>query len=112
MTANSKFVDYIDEALEKSKETPRDSQESSPTPQFKSINSLVLSFLYSPTLTFIHDYWKNHSFDCTDFVGKVMSLLFSRVATRVSWSPLSGLKGVQPPLPFGERTRDCSPGNA
>ena len=38
--------------------SPRDSQESSPTPQFKSINSLVLSFLYSPTLTFIHDYWK------------------------------------------------------
>ena len=37
---------------------PRDSQESSPTPQFKSINSLVLSFLYSPTLTFIRDYWK------------------------------------------------------
>ena len=35
----------------------------SSTPQFKSINSLVLSFLYSPTLTSIHDYWKNHSFD-------------------------------------------------
>ena len=35
---------------------------SSPTPQFKSINSSVLSFLYSPTLTSIHDYWKNHSF--------------------------------------------------
>ena len=33
------------------------------TPQFKSINSLVLRFLYSPTLTFIHDHWKNHSFD-------------------------------------------------
>ena len=33
----------------------RDSQESSPAPQFKSINSLVLSFLYSPTLTSIHD---------------------------------------------------------
>ena len=31
--------------------------------QFKSINSLTLSFLYSPTLTSIHDYWKNHSFD-------------------------------------------------
>ena len=31
--------------------------------QFKSINSLELSFLYSPTLTSIHDYWKNHSFD-------------------------------------------------
>ena len=42
---------------------PRDSQESSPTPQFKSINSSALSFLYSPTLTSIHDYWKNHSFD-------------------------------------------------
>ena len=35
----------------------------SPTPQFKSINSLALSFLYSPTLTSIHDYGKNHSFD-------------------------------------------------
>ena len=43
--------------------SPRDSQESSLTPQFKSINSLVLSFLHSPTLTSIHDYWKNHSLD-------------------------------------------------
>ena len=42
---------------------PRDSQESSPTPQFKSISSSVLSFLYSPTLTSILDYWKNHSPD-------------------------------------------------
>ena len=39
------------------------SKESSPTPQFKSIDSLVLRFLYNPTLTSIHDYWKNHSFD-------------------------------------------------
>ena len=38
-------------------------QEPSPTPQFKSISSLVLSFPYSSTLTSIHDYWKNHSFD-------------------------------------------------
>ena len=45
---------------------PRDSQESSPTPQLKSINSSVLSFLCSPTLTYIHDYWKNHSLDYTD----------------------------------------------
>ena len=37
--------------------------ESSPAPQFKSINSLALSFLYSPTLTSIYDYWKNHSFE-------------------------------------------------
>ena len=42
---------------------PRDSQESSPTPQFKSINSSALSFLHSPTLTSIHDQWKNHSLD-------------------------------------------------
>ena len=41
----------------------RDSQESSPTPQSKSINSLVLSFLYSPTFISIYDHWKNHSFD-------------------------------------------------
>ena len=38
--------------------SPRDSQESSPTPQFKSINSLELCFLYRPILTSIHDYWK------------------------------------------------------
>ena len=38
-------------------------QECSPTPHFKSINSSALSFLYSSTLTSIHDYWKNHSFD-------------------------------------------------
>ena len=43
--------------------SPRDSQESSSTQQFKGINSLVLSFLYSTTLTPIHDYRKNHSFD-------------------------------------------------
>ena len=38
----------------------KDSQESSPTPQLKSINSLALSLLYSPTVTSIHDYWKHH----------------------------------------------------
>ena len=41
-------------------------QKSSPTPQFKGINSLVLSFLYCPTLTSIHDYWERHNFDYTD----------------------------------------------
>ena len=45
---------------------PRDSQESSSAPQFKSINSVAPSLLYGPTLTFINDYWKNHSFDWTD----------------------------------------------
>ena len=43
--------------------SPRDSQESSPTPQFISINSLPLSCLHSPTLTSIHDHRKNHSLD-------------------------------------------------
>ena len=43
--------------------SPRDAQESSPTPQFKSINSSVLSLLHNPTLTSIHDHWKNHSLD-------------------------------------------------
>ena len=38
-------------------------QECSPTPQFKSINSSALSFHHSPTLTSIHDHWKNRSFD-------------------------------------------------
>ena len=46
-------------------------KESSPTPQFKSINSLAFSLLYGPTLTSIHDYWKNCSFDCMDlFLAK------------------------------------------
>ena len=60
------------------------SQESPPTPQFKSINSLALSFLYSPTLTSIHDYWKNHSFDYMDFDGKGMSLLFNMLSRLVT----------------------------
>ena len=43
--------------------SPGDSEESSPAPQFKSINSSMLSLLYDPTLTSIYDYWKNHNFD-------------------------------------------------
>ena len=44
--------------------------------------------------------------------GKQRTALSSRAATRISWSPLIGLKGVKLPLQFGERTRDCSPGQA
>ena len=47
--------------------SPRDSQESSPIPQFKSINSSVLIFLRSPTLTSRHDHWKIYSLDQTKF---------------------------------------------
>ena len=46
--------------------SPRDSQESCPTTQFKSINSLTLSLLYGPTLIFVHDYWRHHSFEYMD----------------------------------------------
>ena len=46
--------------------SPRDSQKSSPTPQFKSFNSSALSFLYSPILTSTHDHWKNHNLNWTD----------------------------------------------
>ena len=56
-------TDFLYDGLVGSLCSPRDSQEYSPTPQFKSIRSLALSFLYSPTLTSIHDYWKNHSLD-------------------------------------------------
>ena len=38
-------------------------KKSSPTPQFKSINSSALSFLHSATLISVHDHWKNHSLD-------------------------------------------------
>ena len=56
-------TDFLSDGLVGSPCSPRDSQESSPTPQFKSISYSVLSFLYSPNLTSIHDCWKNHSFD-------------------------------------------------
>ena len=55
--------DFLQDWLAWSPCSPRDFQEPSPTPQLKSINSLVLSFLYNPALTYIHDNWKNHSFD-------------------------------------------------
>ena len=56
-------ADLLQNGLVGSPCSPRDSQESFPTPQFKSIHSLALSLLHSPTLTSIHDYWKNHSLD-------------------------------------------------
>ena len=49
---------------------PRDSQESSPAPQFKSIHSSKLSLLYGPALTSVHDYWKKIALTIQNFVGK------------------------------------------
>ena len=60
-------ADLLQNGLVGSPCSPRDSQESSPTSHFKSINSSALSLLHSPTLTSIHDHWKNHSLDETDF---------------------------------------------
>ena len=51
-------------------------------PQFKSIDSLVLSFLHSPTLASIRDHWKTHSLRWT-FVGKAMSLLLNMLSRLV-----------------------------
>ena len=56
-------TDFIYDWLVGSPCSTRNSQQSSPTPQFKSINSSMLSFLCNPTLTSIYNYWKNHSFD-------------------------------------------------
>ena len=56
-------TDFLYDAVVGSPCSPRDSQESYPIPQFKSINSSALSFPHSPTLTSIHDHWKKHSLD-------------------------------------------------
>ena len=69
-------TDFLYDWLVGSPCSPRDSQESSPTPQFKSIDSSAFSFLYSPNFTSIHDYWQNHNLTRWTFVDKLMSLLF------------------------------------
>ena len=72
--------------------SPRDSQESSPVPQFKTISSPAICLLYGhllygPTLTSIHDYWKNHSFDYTNLIEfpvlynrSLLSILYAAAA--------------------------------
>ena len=72
-------ADLLQNGLVGSPCSPRDSQESSPTPQFKSINSSVLSFLYSPALTYIIT-GKTVALTRRTFVGKVMSLLFNMLS--------------------------------
>ena len=62
----------------------RDSQESSPTSQFKSINTSMLSFLYSPTLTSIHDYWKNHSSDKANLCQQSKVSYFFNMLSRLA----------------------------
>ena len=68
---------------------PRDSQETSPAPQFESISSSMLSFLYGPTITSLHDFWKpnkakqNIASAKQTFVSQVMSLLFNTLSSFV-----------------------------
>ena len=65
--------------------SPRDSQDSFPTRQFKNISSSALSFLYSLILTSIHDYCKNCiALTRRTFVGKVMSVLFNELCKLVT----------------------------
>ena len=76
-------TDFLEDWLVESPCSPRDSQEFSPTLHFKSINSSVLIFLHSPTLTPIHHYWKTISLTRQTFVAKVMSLLFNMLSRLV-----------------------------
>ena len=64
--SNEYSIDFLWDGLVGSPCSPRDSQESSPTPQFESINSLALSLLYGPTLTTVCEYWKDHQISSVD----------------------------------------------
>ena len=70
-------ADLLQNGLVGSPCSPRDSQESSATLQFKSINCLALSFLHSPNLISIHDHRKNKALTRRTFVRKVISLLLN-----------------------------------
>ena len=63
-------TDFLSDLLVWCPRSPRDSHESSPIPEFQSINSSMLCFLYGPTLTSVHNYWKNHNFDYMDLCWK------------------------------------------
>ena len=69
------------------------SQESSPTRQFESINSSALSRLYGPTLTIVHDDWKNHSFDYMDLCQPSDVSAFEYTVYGLSWLSFQG-RGV------------------
>ena len=70
-------TDFLEDGLVGSPCSPKGSQESYPTPQFKSINSSPLSFLYSPTVTSYMTTGKAIALTRQTFVSKVMSLLFN-----------------------------------
>ena len=78
-------TDLLQDGMVGSPCSPRDSQESSPTPQFKSINSSALSFLHSPTVTSIHDHRKNHSLDGLGRAGNGTPLQYSCLENPMEW---------------------------
>ena len=79
------WIFRIDFLLDWSFCSPWDFQESSPAPQFNSINSSAFNLLYGPALTPIHDYWeKNLALTVWTFVSKVMSLLFNLLSRFVA----------------------------
>jgi len=73
-------VDFLQDFLVWSPCNPRESQDLSPTSQFESISSSMLSLLYGRTVASVHDYWKNHSLTIQTIVGKMISLLFNMLS--------------------------------
>ena len=81
----------------------------------------MLSFLYGPTLTFIHDYWKSHSLTRRTFVGKVISLLFNMMyrlviaflprskCLLISWLQSSSAVILEPPKIKSDTVSTVSP---
>ena len=76
-------VDLLQNGLVGSPCSPQDPQESSPTPQFKTITSSAFSFLHSTTLTSIYDHGKTIALTRQIFVDKVMSLLLNMLSRLV-----------------------------
>ena len=73
--------------------SPRDSQESFPTPQFKSINSLMFSFLYGPILISIYNYW-NESMTLL-FIPVLNLLMILTSRTPLKWQPLKAIPSAK-----------------
>ena len=80
----------------------RDSQESSPIPQFKSINFSMLNFLYNPTPTSIHDHQKNHSLDQVDFCWQSNVSAFNNMAGKEQRKTLEKRTLGRREGPFGQ----------
>ena len=89
-------VDFLLDWLVWSPYCPRDSQESSPA-QFKSINSLALSFLYGTTLTSRHDYWKNQNFNYVDLCQQLQKECFQTHSVRPAFILISKPETLPPP---------------